>query len=194
MVFITSDEAKLLYRRMKKAGGPTKEQLQLLHLQANYGADDVDKFWKKSYETTKCVFLSDEGACTVYKYRPAACRTFMVTSKPFRCSKVNSEKGDGMVLRHYNLGMEIYATAADNVQDTMTLPEGILMLYQSDRTAKWATDSDKQQNSEKEEFDKIFAEKLKILQEQKAEKERLEQEKKESEAEMNEKEESGKVL
>lgn len=32
-----------------------------------------------------CVFLSPEGTCTVYRFRPVVCRTYMVSTPPENC-------------------------------------------------------------------------------------------------------------
>ena len=38
------------------------------------------------YETRRCVFLSDEGSCKIYKYRPLACRRHFVVSPSEFCN------------------------------------------------------------------------------------------------------------
>ena len=45
------------------------------------GVDDGTYFSKKH----SCVFLNDEGACSIYSIRPAACRFHLVVSPPENC-------------------------------------------------------------------------------------------------------------
>lgn len=76
-VSVTSDEAKLLYEKIKR-GLPVA--LDRLDEQNRPG-----EWYKKSYEKRACVFLDDEQSCLVYEDRPSVCRVNFVTSPPSSC-------------------------------------------------------------------------------------------------------------
>lgn len=86
--------------------------------------------WKElSPEDKKCVFLSQNGQseygeCSVYNYRPAACRKYFVVSNPELC---DTEKNPGQkVARIFNLQAEILTTAMWNAQQSGSMPEVLL--------------------------------------------------------------------
>ncbi|MCM2351858.1 MAG: YkgJ family cysteine cluster protein [Bacteriovoracaceae bacterium] len=47
--------------------------------------NDSDAFFKIQYEDRKCIFLGDDGACTVYEDRPSVCRTNAVIGDASQC-------------------------------------------------------------------------------------------------------------
>jgi Fe-S-cluster containining protein len=49
------------------------------------GAFSVDTWREQPASDQACVFLDDEGACSVYALRPNACRKLLVTSDPQHC-------------------------------------------------------------------------------------------------------------
>jgi len=85
-------------------------------------------FWALPKAESACVFLNQNGDCDVYEDRPAACRTFAVTSEPHLCSKEASKSGDGMVDRTFSLGAEAWSSAAINLPGVAHDPLPLLLL------------------------------------------------------------------
>lgn len=57
---------------------------KISHLEAQ--VEKTATTWQElSPKDKKCVFLSDEGTCTVYDRRPLACRKYIVISEPRLC-------------------------------------------------------------------------------------------------------------
>lgn len=130
MVFVTDDEAELLYEELNNQSNGVIPHSKMVYLQeqAKYNAGDVFDFWRLPKEKSSCVFLSEEDTCTVYENRPAACRLFSVTSDPKMCSKEETLKGGGLVDRSFSLSGELWASAALGVQKeaNKTLPAALL--------------------------------------------------------------------
>jgi len=110
MVFITSDEAEILVNKLEEQHGSKipPETINYLKQQALYGEERIDVFWTLPKEKSACVFLSENGTCSIYADRPSSCRTFQVTSHPKLCSKGASATVD----RDVPVSAEIIASAA----------------------------------------------------------------------------------
>lgn len=80
-VSVTDDEAQLLAKRVQEG---VKINRRLLKLQMK-AKNDSDAFFKIKYEDRKCIFLGDDGACTVYEDRPSVCRTNAVIGDASQC-------------------------------------------------------------------------------------------------------------
>lgn len=109
-MWATEDEANLLYKifRARSSLNPQvvsdcaflpSQVIDRLREQARYEPHQALDFWSLPKEKSACVFLDNEGLCSVYQQRPASCRGFQVTSHPSFCSKELSTKpGSGMHL------------------------------------------------------------------------------------------------
>ena len=53
-----------------------------LSKQANH---NLENWMELDLKDRKCVFLDEEGACSVYEARPGVCRKHLVTAKPDQC-------------------------------------------------------------------------------------------------------------
>lgn len=80
-VSVTDDEAELLVKRIKSGVSIDQERLKL---QMQAGSDD-EAFFKIAYNDRKCIFLDEQGACTVYEDRPSVCRTNSVLGTSDQC-------------------------------------------------------------------------------------------------------------
>jgi uncharacterized protein len=76
-VSATSDEAELLYSKIKKGLPISLERLKNQNLSGAW--------YQKSFESRACIFLDAEQTCIVYEDRPAVCRVNFVTSPPSTC-------------------------------------------------------------------------------------------------------------
>jgi Fe-S-cluster containining protein len=84
-VDISNDEADLLTEYAKEQRVEIdydKLKKQITH--------DNDDFMKLPAKDRKCVFLSDNGSCRVYKHRPNSCRKLIVVSDPKNCDTENN--------------------------------------------------------------------------------------------------------
>ena len=79
---ITQLEAEHLVKYIKKENILIDHEL--LKKQALLNLSDQD-WWQLPKEKKKCVFLSDEGLCKVYKARPLECRIHLVVSPKENC-------------------------------------------------------------------------------------------------------------
>jgi len=79
-VDVTKDEARLLLMASKENG--VKIDRERLKRQAEAG---LNGFQALPLSDRRCVFLGQDNKCTVYEYRPVACRKLVVTSKPEFC-------------------------------------------------------------------------------------------------------------
>lgn len=123
-VSITEDEAELLVRKIN--GGVIIDH-ERLKKQAEVG--DNQFFARLSYEERKCIFLDNNGSCSVYEDRPSVCRTNAVLGDSNQCDTrmelksmrlVNTKKAD----------MAIYASFY-LAEKSGTLPEMIYEIMQS---------------------------------------------------------------
>lgn len=82
MVAVSEDEADLLKRCITE--DKVKINENRLKIQSKIG-DSSGNWWKLKFNHRKCVFLGEDGSCQVYKYRPMACRSYLVISDPKYC-------------------------------------------------------------------------------------------------------------
>lgn len=107
-VEITEDEAAVLIEGIK-AG--IDIDLDRLHDLAQRNKRD-EKWNLGAVPENRCVFLSEQGSCKAYHYRPAACRKAMVISNPNQCAVL-----DGKVDPVYMPKAEIIFSAALNLSE-----------------------------------------------------------------------------
>lgn len=104
-VSVTDDEAELLVKRIKSG---VKVDQDRLKLQMAAG-DDGDAYYKISYGDRKCIFLDDEGGCSVYEDRPSVCRTNSVLGSADQCDTSEGIKPTRLV-RTSKADMVIYGS------------------------------------------------------------------------------------
>lgn len=85
-VSITSEEADLLLSRIAE-GLAIDEDLLKIQMEAK---NDSTAFFKIKFEDRRCIFLSEDGSCSVYEDRPAVCRTNAVLGEASQCSTRDS--------------------------------------------------------------------------------------------------------
>lgn len=88
-VSVTEDEAELLAHNMNNG---VEIDYALLQRQAEAG-NDSKAFFDIPYKERKCVFLNQNGACTVYKDRPSVCRTNAVVGSASQCDTSSGVQG-----------------------------------------------------------------------------------------------------
>ena len=94
-VSVTSDEARLLVLHIKSGVDIDTERLKLQAETFN----DSKKWYELDYKSRKCIFLNDEGLCSVYDDRPSVCRSNYVLSPREQCS---TEDGNERPVRLLN--------------------------------------------------------------------------------------------
>lgn len=80
-VSVTEDEAIVLAKHIQD--GLVIDQ-ELLKIQQS-AQNDSDEFFKLPFQSRKCIFLDDQGACRVYEDRPSVCRTNAVLGSAEQC-------------------------------------------------------------------------------------------------------------
>jgi Fe-S-cluster containining protein len=80
-VSVTEDEARLLSQKIRDG---IDVDIQRLKIQMTAG-NEAEAFFKLDFETRRCIFLDDQGACRVYEDRPAVCRNNVVLGSPDQC-------------------------------------------------------------------------------------------------------------
>lgn len=80
-VSVTDDEAELLVKRIKSGVKVDQDRIKL-QMQAK---DDAELFYKIPYNDRRCIFLDQDGGCTVYEDRPSVCRTNAVIGESSQC-------------------------------------------------------------------------------------------------------------
>ena len=89
-VAVTVNEAHLIHFLVQKYEIPLDHDR--IEKQIGWGADS-DKWKDQPMEDRRCGFLSDEGHCMIYEYRPLVCRA-MITAMPEEdCRKGHEEFG-----------------------------------------------------------------------------------------------------
>jgi len=88
-VSVTEDEAELLIHNINNG---VVIDYNLLSLQTEKG-NSTENYYKLSYQDRKCVFLDENGACKVYKDRPAVCGTNAVVGSASQCSTDGQSQG-----------------------------------------------------------------------------------------------------
>lgn len=93
-VEITSYESEILEKLVQD--GHTIERPRL---QKQSERSLQDPIWREGVRnlTNRCVFLNDEGACSIYESRPVMCRRHSVTSPAKNCETLDSK----IVIRYF---------------------------------------------------------------------------------------------
>jgi len=118
-VEIWPQEAALLLEAARGAGiEPDAARLERQSRQS------IDTWRKQPVADTACVFLGDDGACTVYESRPNACRKLLVVSDPALCDARNQSLD--RVERWFSWESEVLETAALEVFGRGLMP-GLLL-------------------------------------------------------------------
>lgn len=118
-VHVTPHEGQLLLQVMKEKGIEIDEES--LKLQAK-----VARWRQLAYKARRCVFLSEEGECRVYDYRPMSCRKYLVFSEPEKCNSGKYPGGEVGVLTANKA--EIVASAIFSICDSDTIPKQLQKL------------------------------------------------------------------
>jgi len=118
-VEIWPQEAALLVEIARKAGVEIDQAR--LERQNRYTMDN----WQEQPAADKaCVFLGNDGSCTVYEFRPNACRKLLVVSDPALC---DAEKHSAdRVGRWFSWEAEILESAALEVFGAALMPRSLL--------------------------------------------------------------------
>jgi uncharacterized protein len=87
-VSVTADEAALLANRI--TSGTEIDTARLL-VQGE-ALNDSQNWYELPYQLRACVFIGDQGECTVYDDRPSVCRTNNVFSSPRDCSTLDGKE------------------------------------------------------------------------------------------------------
>ncbi len=104
-VSVTQDEAHLLAQKVSEG---VEIDLQRLLSQASAKNTATD-YYAMSFEQRKCVFLDEEGACSVYADRPSVCRTNVVLGSADQCDTKDSIKPTRLV-KTQEADLVIYAS------------------------------------------------------------------------------------
>ena len=115
-VSVTRNEALLLIERVNE--GVTVDS-DLLLKQMKAGDNDTE-FYRLSYEDRKCIFLGDNGLCSVYEDRPSVCRTNAVLGNSSQCD-TSAELKPTVLVKTPHADMVIYA-AYVHAKDNGALP------------------------------------------------------------------------
>jgi Fe-S-cluster containining protein len=95
----------LLVEVMRKAG--REFDLARLERQSRYSVET----WRQQERTDKaCGFLGEDGACTVYEFRPNVCRKLLVVTDPVLCDASQSQPDS--VGRWFSWEAELMESAA----------------------------------------------------------------------------------
>jgi Fe-S-cluster containining protein len=113
---ISDDEAVLLTEYSREIG---------FEIDYNYLEEQIvktdEEFLKIPYAKRKCVFLNEEGACSVYEHRPIACRKLIVVSNSEDCDTEN--KSGERVARLASVEAESISVAVLNTRKSGGLAE-----------------------------------------------------------------------
>jgi Fe-S-cluster containining protein len=113
---ISDDEAVLLTEYSREIGF----KIDYNYLEEQIVKTDED-FLKIPYAKRKCVFLNEEGACSVYEHRPIACRKLIVVSNSEDCDTEN--KSGERVARLASVEAESISVAVLNTRKSGGLAE-----------------------------------------------------------------------
>jgi Fe-S-cluster containining protein len=118
-VDISLSEADLLLNHCEYEG--IEIDFEKLKRQSDY---NTESWQQQPIKDRKCVFLSNEGTCKVYKHRPASCRKHLVISKPELC---DIEKHKGAKVGRLNIWqVEVMASALYNTYESGTMANMLL--------------------------------------------------------------------
>ena len=88
-----------------------------------------DEEWSKlTRDEQRCIFLNKKNACSIYEYRPAACRKYFVISDSDNCNTTTK----GSVARWAPIQAEIIYSAMANAKLSATLPIQLLAVKEID--------------------------------------------------------------
>lgn len=76
-------------------------------------ADDADKWTDQGWDLSACVFLNEEGNCSIYEARPIACRSHIALLGPKECDW--REHPNGVVPFYSNIEIEVFNSAVMTV-------------------------------------------------------------------------------
>lgn len=119
-VSVTEDESQVLASKLEEG---LKIDEARLRLQAE-ALNNSEAFYRLSYESRRCVFLDEKGACRVYDVRPSVCRTNAVIGSAEQCDTRESLKPTRLV-RTPKADMVIYASYLHS-KESGTLPHMLL--------------------------------------------------------------------
>lgn len=102
-VSVTTEEAELLIHHIDNG---VDINYELLSLQSE-AQNNAENFYKLSYQERACVFLSEKGACKVYKDRPSVCRTNAVIGEASQCATDTSGPGPQRLVKTSKADMAI---------------------------------------------------------------------------------------
>ena len=122
-VEIWPHEAALLVGIAREAGMVL--DMARLERQSRYTVDT----WRQQPTADKaCVFLGGDGACTVYEFRPNACRKLLVVTDPALCDAEHSKPDS--VGRWFSWEAELMESAALEVFGAALMPGSLLAALQ----------------------------------------------------------------
>jgi Fe-S-cluster containining protein len=118
-VEIWPHEAALLVEVMRESGMAL--DMARLERQSRYTVDT----WRQQPAADKaCAFLGGDGACTVYEFRPNACRKLLVVTDPGLCDAEHSKPDS--VGRWFSWEAELMESAALEVFGAALMPGSLL--------------------------------------------------------------------
>lgn len=116
-VAVTEDEAIQLVKIIENGQVVNWTRLWV---QAKVG-NDMKNFMKLSYDLKACIFLDQQGECSIYEDRPSVCRTNYVVSDPEDCKAISGEVKSVKLLNTYGADSWVYAFFTKNKRNG-TLP------------------------------------------------------------------------
>eukprot|EP01126_Amoeba_proteus_P049275 TRINITY_DN5751_c0_g2_i3.p1 TRINITY_DN5751_c0_g2~~TRINITY_DN5751_c0_g2_i3.p1 ORF type:complete len:274 (-),score=58.32 TRINITY_DN5751_c0_g2_i3:169-990(-) len=131
LVNVTSDEAPILARQLARieGGNVTEKTIERLKSQLAISAKPFE-YWLAPSRDTRCVFLDQEGTCSIYDKRPLECRLWRVETDPYLCSKRATRDGESPGQRLVAIPLEMFYSAAVSASELgrpLVLQEAILM-------------------------------------------------------------------
>lgn len=118
-VEIWPQEAALLAGIVRETG----MALDLVRLERQSRCN-VDTWRQQPVADRACVFLGGDGACTVYEFRPNACRKLLVLTEPALCDAEQSKPDS--VGRWFSWEAELMESAALEVFGAALMPASLL--------------------------------------------------------------------
>lgn len=88
------------------------------------GRHTIDTWRQQPAADKACVFLGDDGACTVYEFRPNACRKLLVMSDPALCDA--DQQPSDSVDRWFSWEAEVMESAALEICGAALMPRSLL--------------------------------------------------------------------
>lgn len=121
-VEIGPQEATLLAATVRAAGRTLDEAR--LERQSGHSVET----WREQPAVDRaCVFLGNDGACTVYAVRPLACRKLLVTSDPLYCDA--KQNAMDRIDRWFSWEAEMLSSAALEVFGVTLMPKALLSAW-----------------------------------------------------------------